>query len=303
MHDSFNLAWKLNLVVRNLAHRDLLSTYEDERRKIARDLIEFDAGHCKAFAEGDEALARNFDENIRFLSGIGAEYSPNVLNRLDPAVQIGSETTSVSCVGTLKPGALITPAKVTRFIDANPVDIQLDIPMLSQFRIYVFLPCLRTGTAFLSALCNRIQDSSSFLARVSSRANSSHETHPPPSSPFDEFAQNQRYTAVTKLFTYALVTRTARAEAEIADLPPLLQASRWTFYLDDINADGGGAGCTEKWFGDVEKDQAVIVNVRPDGYVGSIGRWEGLSDAIEGTAMGERAAAWLDDYYGAFLKT
>ena len=49
MHDSFNLAWKLNLAVRGLAKPSLLETYEHERRKIALDLINFDYEHANAF--------------------------------------------------------------------------------------------------------------------------------------------------------------------------------------------------------------------------------------------------------------
>ena len=205
-------------------------------------------------------------------------------------------------MGTLKPGALITPAKVTRFIDANPVDIQQDIPMLSQFRIYIFVPGVQAGATFLNSLCNRIQNPSSYLSRVSALASSAYTTLPPPSAPFDEYAQNQRYTPVSKMFTYALVTQTPRSDAEIARLPPLLQASRWTFYLDDIDRPSDCGGCTAKWFGNLSIDQAVIVNVRPDGYVGSIGRWEGISNADQGAILGKQAMAWLEDYYKRFLQ-
>ena len=54
MHDTFNLSWKLNLAIRGLAKPSLLETYEDERRKIAQDLITFDYEHANAFAAGDE---------------------------------------------------------------------------------------------------------------------------------------------------------------------------------------------------------------------------------------------------------
>ncbi|PGH30778.1 hypothetical protein GX50_06452 [[Emmonsia] crescens] len=292
MHDSFNLAWKLNLVARDLAPRSLLATYEEERKKIAEDLIRFDTEHVKAFSEGDEALARNFDENIRFISGVGAEYSPNILN------QVGSTPLPPgSSVNLLKPGGLLTPARVSRHIDANPIDIQLDIPLLSQFRIYMFIPNLQAATAFLTGLCNYIQSPTSFLSRATMRANKSYTTNPPPVAPLDGYAQLDRYTPVSKLFTYALVTRTAKCDAEITALPALLQASRWTFYLDDVMPDGG---CTEKWLGDVAGDEVAIVNVRPDGYVGSIGRWGGVG--ADGEDMGKTAGEWLDEYYGGFLK-
>ncbi|ODH48147.1 hypothetical protein GX48_05742 [Paracoccidioides brasiliensis] len=294
MHDSFNLAWKLNLVARDLAPRSLLATYEEERKKIAQDLINFDAEHVKAFAEGDEALSRNFDENIRFISGVGAEYSPNILNQVEDST---TPLPSGSSVNLLKPGALLTPARVSRFMDANPVDIQLDIPLLSQFRIYMFAPSLPTAAGFLDSLCDCIQAPSSLLSRATARANKSYAATPPPVAPMDKYEQLGRYTPLSKLFTYALVTRTAKCDAELSSLPPLLQASRWTVYLDDVMS---GGGCTKKWLGDVTDNTVVIVNVRPDGYVGSIARWDDIG--AKGVESGRKAAEWLETYYGGFLK-
>jgi phenol 2-monooxygenase len=119
--DSWNLAWKLNLAVRGLAKPSLLATYEEERRQVAEDLIDFDYEHSEALASGDAvALSENFQRNVRFISGFGADYAPNILN----VPQRGS------VLGGLRVGSLLPPAKVTRKVDSNPVDIQLDIPML-----------------------------------------------------------------------------------------------------------------------------------------------------------------------------
>lgn len=202
MHDTFNLAWKLNLVLRGLAKPSLLSTYEEERRKIANDLIAFDAGHCTAFSQGDEALSRNFDENIRFISGIGGEYSPGLLTKVDDksATQQG-----------LRPGALLLPARVTRYIDANPVDIQLDIPLLCQLRIHLVVPDLITARPFLSALCNCLSAPGSFLRRLSSVADKSYQEMPRGDAPSDAFLSLQRYTAMSQLFTLSLVTATQKS--------------------------------------------------------------------------------------------
>lgn len=89
-----------------------------------------------------------------------------------------------------------------------------------------------------------------------------------------------------------------KSEIEISDLPALLQDSRWTFYLDNVpELDTRGAFCTEKWLGSLGPSEVAIVNVRPDGYVGSVGRWDTNIDEA-----GEQAAAWLDSYYGGFLQ-
>ena len=285
MHDTFNLAWKLNLASRGLALPSLLDTYQDERHKIAEDLINFDREHVKAFARGDAALSKNFDDNIRFISGVGAEYTENVLNMPDSAHHGGK----------LRPGSLPPPAQVTRFIDANPIDIQIDIPLLSQFRVYFFVPDVHAAMPFLSAVSAAIEKTGSFFTKVNSRTEKSYEAQPQPSTESDDFIQPSRYTCASKMFTYALVTGTPKPAFEIADLPPILKASPWTVYLDDVTK----ASCTEEWLGSTAtgNTQAAIVNVRPDGYVGSIGRWD-----LGSPQVGEEASQWLEAYYSKFLK-
>jgi len=282
MHDAFNLSWKLNLAIRGLALPSLLSTYSHERRKIAQDLIDFDFEHANAFAEGDsKALAANFAANIAFISGIGASYAPNVLN-----------VESSNPGGCLRAGALLLPTKVTRYIDANPVDLQLDIPMLGQFRIFFFTANPLLSLSFLTSVSSHMTSANSVLGRATVAADISYGKLNTSAPESDEFLQPQRYTAVSRIFTPALVTTMKKSEMEIADLPPMMQDSRWTFYLDDMP--GEKQRCNEKWLGGVLKGQVVIVNVRPDGYVGSIGRWT--------EHEGDQCNQWLDDYYGGFLK-
>ncbi|OGM47497.1 hypothetical protein ABOM_002576 [Aspergillus bombycis] len=276
MHDSFNLAWKLNLVIRGLAQPSLLATYEAERQKIAYDLINFDAQHCKAFSQGEAALAKNFDENIRFISGVGAEYSQGLLSR-------GSTGRSTP----LRPGTLQLPAKVTRYIDANPVDIQLDIPLLGQFRVYFFIPDVPKALGWLRTLCEGL-DNATGMGKISSRADQSYAVQPHGAAPSDTFMQPQRYTSVSSAFTYAMVTQSSKSEFEIADLPTVLQESRWTLYLDDVDA----PRCTEKWLGPLRGEQVGVVIVRPDGYVGDIDTWE--------PTAGIEAVKWIESYF-AFM--
>lgn len=89
-----------------------------------------------------------------------------------------------------------------------------------------------------------------------------------------------------------------KVDIEIEDLPLFLQDSRWTFYLDNCpELDTRGVLCTNKWLGSLGPGEVAIVNVRPDGYVGSIGRWDSSVDD-----SGIEAARWLDKYYGRFLQ-
>lgn len=272
MHDSVNLAWKLNLVARNLAPASLLNTYSEERRKIANDLIAFDAGHVAAFEKGEAALARNFEENIRFISGVGAEYDAGALTKsADGKVK-----------GGIQAGTLTRPAKVTRYIDANLVDLQLDIPMMGQFKVVLFVGDVVGGKGFLQGFCG--EDA---LEGVNGVARESYKKCPRGVSDGDKYFPLARYTPVSEVVTYGLVTRSQKREFELGDLPELLQKSRWTVYLDDVE---GGDGCTGKWMGDMERHQVGVIVVRPDGYVGAKGVW-GWSEG-----EGSRAAQWVGEY-------
>ncbi|KAL3465221.1 pentachlorophenol 4-monooxygenase [Aspergillus heterothallicus] len=298
MHDSFNLAWKLNLVSRGLAPRSLLATYEAERRKIANDLIAFDAGHCAAFEAGEAALARNFDDNIRFISGVGAEYDPGLLTLLaqdqgqGQGPGQGADVHALGVMassGRLRPGALLTPAKATRYIDANPVDIQLDIPLLGQFKVYFLVPDIRAASAFLKTVCSALGSESSPVSKTSTLARTSYTSQPRGYASGDAYVVSERYTAVSDILTLALVTASGREEFELADLPAAMQRSRWTVYLDDVRE----GGCIGRWVGELGRDKTGLVVVRPDGYVGGLSTWS--------VGEGVQAAGWVEEYFG-FLK-
>jgi phenol 2-monooxygenase len=288
MHDSWNLAWKMNLAVRGLAKPCLLQTYEQERKKIAEDLINFDYEHANAFAAGDPtALAANFAKNVSFISGYGVSYDANVLNVPTPELSRG----------LLQPGYLLPPAKVTRFIDANPVDIQTDIPALGQFRIYFFVKNVHAAMPFLDIVSTMHMTKESYVGRVSAASNASHTVQPPLAAPHDQFVCPERYTPVSGIFTYALVTDMDRNQIEIDQLPPVLRDSRWTFYLDDsAHMDTRQQTCLDKWLGGLANGEVAVLNVRPDGYVGTLKRWQDGS-----RESGLDAVRWMDDYYSHFL--
>jgi phenol 2-monooxygenase len=289
MHDSWNLAWKLNFAVRGLSKPALLDTYQQERKKIAEDLINFDYEHANAISAGDPAaLAANFAKSVAFVSGYGVSYEPNVLNVRSNGYHRGN----------LKPGFLLPPAKVTRFIDSNPIDIQTDIPALGQFRIYVFTKDVIASTPFLDTVCTAHQKSASYVGRLTAAGNASYTSQPPLAAPHDQFVCPERYTPVSGIFTYALVTDMQRSDVELEDLPYVFRESRWTFYLDDIpDKDTRGQKCMDKWLDGLDDHEVVVVNVRPDGYVGTVRRW---SDGSR--ASGASAVRWLDEYYEQFMR-
>lgn len=198
VHDSWNLAWKMNLAARGLAREGvLLGSYEGERKKIAHDLIDFDFEHANEIAAGDaKRLAENFRKNTRFISGVGVEYGLNEINVAAEEIKGGA-----------RPGCNLPPAKVTRFIDADPVDVQLDIPVLGQFRIYVVLGSVfgPAETSFLDGLNAGLASETSLMRCLSVAAAESYQKKPRAKRADDVYVRPERYTSVSQLFTYSLI--------------------------------------------------------------------------------------------------
>jgi hypothetical protein len=206
MHDSWNLGWKLNLAVRGLARDDvLLGTYEQERKKIAHDLINFDYEHANSIAGGDaEALAENFRTNIGFISGAGVEYGQNILN----GVQVFGKGSQKGLVlqGGARPGHNLPLAKATRYIDDNPVDMQLDIPILGQFRVFAVVPDVLQASRFLDEFSQAVLSPSSLISQLSAAAHKSYQQMPRPCRAKDVYYRPERYTVLSQLFTFALIS-------------------------------------------------------------------------------------------------
>lgn len=171
--------------------------------------------------------------------------------------------------------------------------------MLGQFRIFFFVHDVHAAATFLSTVTDRIGSSDeSILYRASRLADRSYAVLNTSTPEYAEYMQPQRYTAVSRLYTPAIVTTAPKDTVEIADLPALLQKSRWTFYLDDIpDTIGNAHSATRAWLGKMEESEAAMMIVRPDGYVGAISRWD-----FRAQAAGYQAGIWLEEYFGGFLE-
>ncbi|KAH7239526.1 FAD binding domain-containing protein [Fusarium tricinctum] len=291
VHDSWNLGWKLNLAARGFAKgKILLQTYEQERKKIAQDLINFDFEHANEIAAGDSnRLAENFRKNTAFISGVGVEYGTNELNH--PVDTPG---------GDAKPGCNLPQATVTRYIDACPVNVQTDVPILGQFRLYVVAPNVLgpQENAFFKAFDEAVSSPNSFVSKLGKSAEASYQQKPRAKRADDEYVRPERYTTVNQLVTFALLTATEKSKFELSQLPPTFFKSRWTVYLDHAShLDTRRISATEKWLGSVDQEEVAIIVVRPDGYVGTIKRSKNA-----GSAEGKAAVDWLDSYLGGFLQ-
>ena len=86
MQDTYNLGWKISLVIHGLANRSILKTYQSERRRVAKDLIAFDQRFSRLFSgrpakdAADEAgisiaeFKDAFKRANMFTSGLSVDY-------------------------------------------------------------------------------------------------------------------------------------------------------------------------------------------------------------------------------------
>ncbi|EPQ28831.1 uncharacterized protein PFL1_03634 [Pseudozyma flocculosa PF-1] len=312
--DSQALAWRINLVEKGLAKRDvLLSTYHDERHATGKQLIDFDSEYSALFsgevpkntpevANMTEAQKREHfidiqRRNAAFTTGAGVFYADNVLNYRDPSKLGVSKVTD-----RLQPGARLLPAWVTRWCNSQPVrlihEIQFTAP--GGFRIYVCAGDLAKNRSKLQDLSRHLSSSSSFLHRFRPNAKAHHLAHG---------AYHQRPEALNTglgkgfaeeanpFFHLLLIVKQNRFRIEleeIADLGPL----RAMLYTDDVEQGGQRIGDEDgdesigglhtKW----GLDDGGIVVCRPDGYVGAV-------FPLDQGAKGWKA---IEKYFDGFLE-
>lgn len=296
-HDAINLAWKLHLVESGFANRDILETYEVERKFIAETLLDFDNKYAALFSqripsaaevsdahEGSQSQQDNpfvemFKANCEFTSGFGVAYKGNIFNHSEqhpfqhPLVITDSEK--------LRPGRIIPPSDVTRVVDANVVHLENEIPFNGAFRLFIFggqkSSPKRGGHKALADLAAGLSKPGSFYSRFSCQ-NKTRDTHHDSDNPHSQF------------FSVALTLAAKRPEIEISDLPELFQAYSGRIYADDrkqlkaLNAKFAShakVGLTG--------DEGAVVVVRPDGHVGVAIRLvegQGTFEALEGYFKG-----------------
>ncbi|KAK1985090.1 FAD binding domain-containing protein [Colletotrichum cereale] len=296
--DAQNLAWKIHAVESGFARRDILKTYEEERRDVAETLLDFDNKYARLFSQrpdvASEAQAaatdksapkeqsenefiQTFKESCEFTSGYGVAYKPNALNWSETH---RAKSPLIHPEGTkLRTGRLFMNADVTRVVDANVVHLEQEIPLNGSFRIFVFAGKPSTTRNALGDFASHLNNKRSFFAaylRDDVSSVSHHEQHNPHSL----------------FFTLCIIFAAKRSSIEISrDVPGLLARYREHVYADDrwdrrfLDA---RAAAHAKLGLDEEKGGVVVV--RPDGYVGMVAKLEEGSGTVDA----------LNEYFGAF---
>ncbi|WEW57384.1 hypothetical protein PRK78_002851 [Emydomyces testavorans] len=293
-HDALNLAWKIHLVEGGMAKREILTTYESERKMIAEKLLDFDAKYAKLFStripsgsEVDSALGRSkaddtnefvqaFKAACEFTSGYGVAYTPTIFtwSSSHPAQSPLFNPKDVKLI----PGRALVTCTVTRVLDSNPVALEQEVPANGSFRIFILAGDINKTKAALADFNTHLQKSRSFYSTYS--------------RPADQVVSYfERHNPHSRFFSLLLVFANGKDEVEISTLPSTFQAYAHHIYADDRSdrfVPGAKAPAHAKMGFSSEKGGVVVV--RPDGHVAC------SVALVEGPGTVEA----LNQYFGSF---
>jgi phenol 2-monooxygenase len=169
VHDAVNLAWKLGGVLRGWYNKDILQTYEEERRPIAQELIRQDK-EISSLIIGDipdefknsgltahELVTHSITANAQFALGFGVHYNGSKLNAAPSITSL--------VAGRRAPDVLLQKPK-----SRLPVRLQQLTPNTGAFWFVVFAGSpLLTGGRLLS-LRSHLDSAQSFTKKAHAHA-------------------------------------------------------------------------------------------------------------------------------------
>jgi hypothetical protein len=289
--DAVNLAWKIHHVESGFASRDILSTYEAERKKVAENLLDFDAKYAKLFSSripsaGEVAGAsqetpleenefvKTFKASCEFTSGYGVAYNPNTINWSSEHPAQHPLFLPYDHGTHLRTGRILTPATVTRVVDANVVHLEQEIPLNGSYRIYLFAGLPSKTTTAIKDLATHLSNPTSFFSTFAHKDKASDRYHEP-HNPHSDF------------LSVCTIFNAPRSHIYIREmLPPIFARYNEHVYADDVpdqRVPDAKAAAHAK-MGLSEEEGGVVV-VRPDGYVGCVVRLvegRGTCEALNG---------------------
>ncbi|KAJ3991873.1 FAD binding domain-containing protein [Lentinula boryana] len=248
MQDSYNLAWKLALVLKGTVDRTLLQTYELERRQYAQDLINFDKKFAKLFSgkphselNSDGVSHAEFLQAFQtfggFTSGLGIRY--------DESLIINSKHQHLA--QNVHIGQRLPPHPLLRAADCRPIDLHDLLVSDNRFKLLVF-----TGNTHEPSQFTKIHK---FAQELMARG-----------SFFAGFSSPEALRAVFDIVSIS----SEKKETIMYNALPRILWSHWSKVLvDDI--DMKGLTNCGKVYESLGIDTAgVVIAVRPDGYVAAI---------------------------------
>jgi phenol 2-monooxygenase (NADPH) len=151
MQDTFNLGWKLAVVLRGQCQPSLLHTYSAERQAIAKELIDFDREWAKMLSaplqkspddpDGVDpaAVQSYFVQHGRYTAGTATRYKPALLTDDSPHQALASG---------FQVGTRFHSAPVVQLADAKPVDLGATTTQADgRWRLFLFASAEHPGLA------------------------------------------------------------------------------------------------------------------------------------------------------------
>lgn len=281
MQDSYNLVWKIGLVLKGIAKPDILATYTSERQAVAAQLIEYDRIMSSYYSDGPGTNSRdygNFREKFRtFLSGVSVEYGPNALVTATRKKAVSTNDSrddthnskrleifsDQSVAQNILVGQRIPSHMVMNHAEANIVHFHSVLPSDGRWRLLILPGDISRGMqmSHLCGVCDHLAKPASLL-----------HTYTPEGQPIDSVIE-------------VLTVHTApRSLVEWSDLPDILVSPNpseghnyWKVFKTDKGEEDGGYGdAYEKW--GVDQHRGCLIVLRPDQHVAYLG---GLEDVEE----------------------
>ena len=288
MQDTYNLGWKIGLVVKRLAKRSILRTYQSERRRVAQDLIAFDHRISRLYSgrpakdAADEAgismaeFRKVLEEGSLFASGLAVDYGASslVAKPEDSADQgdgtdVGSRVNGIQKVvgkqelaNNIRIGMRFPSFQVLNQSDARPWQFGHFLKSDGRFRIIVMAGNIKDKKQW-----ERLQGFGKSLAK--------------PDSVIRRFTPSAK--PLDSVIEILLIHSAPRQEVELLDLHemfhPFDEKQGWDYgkvFVDDVSY-YEGHGEAYKNYG-VDKESGCVVIARPDQHVGWIGELEDIGD-------------------------
>jgi phenol 2-monooxygenase len=262
MMDTFNLAWKIAHVVQGKAKPSILSTYEQERRKVAKDLIDYDFKLSRLFsgkpgqngAEGTISTDefRDFiDKGSAFTTGCTVDYDGSVLvskpQCADSSIKYASPLATQLNIGMRFPDN-----RLVMQCDGRPWFIHDKIPSDGRWRVIDFAGDFKASPALaaqLVAVGDYFSSPESFVTKYTPKG-----------------------AKIDSVIELLLVHASNANSVEWDDFPLAFRPrdqnrimDYWKIY-GDMESLHGGTGEGYQKFG-IGRDVGALVVIRPDGYV------------------------------------
>jgi phenol 2-monooxygenase len=276
--DTYNLCWKIAHVCKGLAKASILSTYESERTKVAKDLIAFDYKLSRLFCgkpgkPGDkdgvslEEFHRYFEKGNEFASGTTVDYQRSLL-QARPSLDFkdGDEPPCyyAKVAKNVAIGRRFDSARVINQADARSWYINDRMLSDGRWRVLYFAGDVKANTAlydFMKKFGEYLASNDTFVKRYT-----------PATAQID---------SVLQLY---LIHASARRSLEWDEFPEAFRhrdhvgrMDYWSIYADDMSYHEGHGRAYEKY--GVDPNVGALIVVRPDNYVSMVTELSG--DGIE----------------------